>query len=75
MSVKNEKPSTGTSTSGPNSETMQNAAFDPNKFLMVPAKTFADLRVGDVFRAKSHFDGRACFGIPSGFGRQSSGSL
>jgi hypothetical protein len=32
---------------------MQNAAFDPSKFLMVPAKTFAELRVGDVFRAPS----------------------
>ncbi|MEU3862514.1 MaoC family dehydratase [Streptomyces sp. NPDC028722] len=29
------------------------AAFDPDAFLVVPAKTFEDLRVGDVFRAPS----------------------
>jgi acyl dehydratase len=53
MPVKTEEPSTGASTSRPKSETMQNAAFDPSEFLMVPARTFADLRVGDVFRAPS----------------------
>lgn len=29
------------------------SSFDPNSFLVVPPKTFADLRVGDVFRAPS----------------------
>src|ERR1700688_2029485 len=53
MPVKTEKPNTSASTSRPKSETMQNAAFDPSKFLMVPARTFAELRVGDVFRAPS----------------------
>jgi acyl dehydratase len=53
MSVVTEKPNTGSSTSGPQSETMQNPAFDPSKFLLVRAKTFAELRVGDVFRAPS----------------------
>jgi acyl dehydratase len=53
MPVKTEEPSTGASTSWPKSETMQNAAFDPSKFLLVPARTFAELRVGDVFRAPS----------------------
>ena len=28
-------------------------SFDPGNFLVVPAKTFEDLRVGDVFRAPS----------------------
>ncbi|GAB4050683.1 MaoC family dehydratase [Spirosoma litoris] len=29
------------------------SSFAPNSFLVVPPKTFADLRVGDVFRAPS----------------------
>src|SRR5277367_4852887 len=53
MPVVTEKPSTGASTLRPKSEAMQNPAFDPSKFLLVPAKTFAQLRVGDVFRAPS----------------------
>jgi acyl dehydratase len=53
MPAKTERPSNGASTSSPTSGTMQNAAFDPSEFLMVPAKTFAELRVGDVFRAPS----------------------
>src|ERR1700675_5025135 len=53
MPVKTEEPSTGASTSRPKSETTQNAAFDPSRFLIVPARTFAELRVGDVFRAPS----------------------
>jgi acyl dehydratase len=28
-------------------------AFDPESFLLVPAKAFSDLRVGDIFRAPS----------------------
>lgn len=28
-------------------------AFDPDKFLVVPPKAFADLKIGDVFRAPS----------------------
>ncbi|MEV6807959.1 MaoC/PaaZ C-terminal domain-containing protein [Streptomyces sp. NPDC051132] len=28
-------------------------AFDPDAFLVVPARTFEDLRVGEVFRAPS----------------------
>lgn len=27
--------------------------FDPNAFLVVPARTFEDLRIGEVFRAPS----------------------
>jgi acyl dehydratase len=53
MPVVTENPGTSASTSGPKSETMQDPAFDPSNFLLVRAKTFADLRVGDVFRAPS----------------------
>jgi acyl dehydratase len=53
MPVVTEKLSTGAPMAGPKSEMMQNPAFDPSKFLLVPAKTFAELRVGDVFRAPS----------------------
>ena|ERR1700733_4179434 len=53
MPVRTEKPSTGVPTSRPKPETMQNAAFDPSKFVLVPARTFTELRVGDVFRAPS----------------------
>jgi acyl dehydratase len=53
MPVVTENPSTGASMAGPKSETVQDPAFDPSKFLLVPAKTFAELRVGDVFRAPS----------------------
>src|SRR5271170_489476 len=53
MPVQTETPGTGASTSRLTSETMLHTAFDPSKFLLVPAKTFAELRVGDVFRAPS----------------------
>lgn len=33
--------------------TTEPAAFDPDAFLVVPAKTFEDLHVGDIFRAPS----------------------
>jgi acyl dehydratase len=35
------------------SNTTTGTSFDPDKFLIVAPKTFADLRVGDVFRAPS----------------------
>ncbi|GAB4041536.1 MaoC family dehydratase [Spirosoma jeollabukense] len=38
---------TATSSSG------NNNPFDPNTYLVVPAKTFEDLQIGDVFRAPS----------------------
>jgi acyl dehydratase len=53
MPVITDEPSSGASTPSSKSETMQKAAFDPSKFLLVPARTFAELRVGDMFRAPS----------------------
>jgi hypothetical protein len=41
--------------------------FDPDAFLIVPARTFEDLRIGEVFRApQPHPDGRPCRGLPDG---------
>ncbi|MFD7014153.1 MaoC family dehydratase [Streptomyces sp. NPDC059928] len=31
----------------------ESAEFDPDAFLVVPARTFEDLRIGEVFRAPS----------------------
>jgi hypothetical protein len=48
---------------GSGSEVTQ--TFDPNKFMIVPARKFEDLRVGEVFRApESNTHGCARSGVP-----------
>jgi acyl dehydratase len=34
-------------------ETPQAIAFNPNEFLIVPARSFEDLKIGEIFRAPS----------------------
>ena len=41
------------SKSGLNGTTNANESFNPDTFLIVPAKTFEDLKIGDIFRAPS----------------------